>query len=77
LCDETLPRRVEEMLTALDMSVRYHGYEPAEIRAAMGTDKKRQSDRIRFVLLRAVGDPVLCDDVPDNEVLSVLESLRE
>jgi 3-dehydroquinate synthase len=77
LCDETLPHRVEEMLTALDMPVRYCDYKPADIRAAMGTDKKRQSDRIRFVLLRAVGDPVLCDDVPDNKVLSVLEALQK
>jgi 3-dehydroquinate synthase len=77
LCDETVPGKIEKILTALKMPVRYRDYQPADIRAAMGTDKKRQSDRIRFVLLQAVGDPVLCDDVPDSKVLSVLESLRE
>jgi 3-dehydroquinate synthase len=77
LCDESVPGKVEAILNALSMSTRYRDYQPADIRAAMGTDKKRQSDRIRFVLLRAIGDPVLCDDVPDSEVLSVLESLRE
>ena len=62
---------------ALDLPVRYHGYSAAALRAAMGTDKKRKSNRVRFVLLRDVGDPVLCDDVPDQKVLSVLNSLRE
>ena len=77
LCNPSLPFRVEQLLLALDLPVRYHGYSAAELRAAMGTDKKRKSNKVRFVLLRDVGDPVLCDDVPDKKVLSVLDSLRE
>ncbi len=77
LCDATLPFRVEQLLRALNMPVRYRKYSAAEIRAAMNTDKKRANGRVRFVLLRAAGDPVLCDDVPDSKVLSVLDSLRE
>jgi 3-dehydroquinate synthase len=77
LCDPSVPFRVEQLLRALDLPVRYHGYSAAALRAAMGTDKKRKSNKVRFVLLRDVGDPVLCDDVPDKKVLSVLDSLRE
>ncbi len=77
LCDFSLPFRVEQLLRALDMPVRYRDYTAAAIRAAMDTDKKRQGSRVRFVLLRGAGNPVLCDDVPDSKVLSVLDSLRE
>ncbi len=77
LCDMALPRKVEQMVKALDLPVRYRDYKPADIRAAMGTDKKRAGGKVRFVLLRAPGEPVLCDDVPDRKVLDVLESLRE
>jgi 3-dehydroquinate synthase len=77
LCDPSLPFRVEQLLKTLKLPTRYRGYSAAELRAAMGTDKKRQANRIRFVLLRAPGDPVLVSDVPDSKVLSVLDSLRE
>jgi 3-dehydroquinate synthase len=77
LCDSTLPFRVEQVLRALELPVRYKGYRPADIRAAMDTDKKRADGKVRFVLLRGIGDPVLCDNVPDAKILDVLESLRE
>lgn len=77
LCDSELPVRVEQMVQALGLPTRYQDYSSADFRAAMNTDKKRQGSRVRFVLLRAPGDPVLCDDIPDSEVLQVLDSLRE
>ncbi len=77
LCDFSLPFQVEQLLRALDLPVRYQVYGAAELRAAMETDKKRQGSHVRFVLLRGAGNPVLCDDVPDSKVLSVLDSLRE
>ncbi len=77
LCDPSLPFRVEQLLRAVNLPVRFQGYSAADIRAAMSTDKKRKSDRVRFVLLRDIGNPVVCDDVPDKKVLGVLDSLRE
>lgn len=77
LCDMALPFRVEQLLRALNLPVRYTEYSAGELRAFMNTDKKRQGGNVRFVLLRAAGDPVLCSDVPDVKVLSVLDSLRE
>ncbi|MCC7451857.1 MAG: 3-dehydroquinate synthase [Anaerolineae bacterium] len=76
LCAPELPAQVEQLLQTLNMPIRYTGYTPAEIRAAMGTDKKRQDNRVRFILLRAAGDPLLCDDVPDSEALAVIEAIR-
>jgi len=77
LCDSTLPFRVEQLLRALNLPVRYKDYKPADIRAAMNTDKKRADGKVRFVLLRGIGDPILCGDVPESKILDVLESLRE
>jgi shikimate kinase/3-dehydroquinate synthase len=77
LCDTTLPFRVEKLVRELNLPVRYRKYSAVDIRAAMDTDKKRANGKVRFVLLRAAGDPVLATDVPDSKVISVLESLRE
>ncbi len=77
LCNAELPYRVEQLLRSLDLPVRFQDYAPADLLAAMGTDKKRKDGQIRFVLLRAAGSPVLCNDVPNSKVISVLESLRE
>jgi len=77
LCAPELPAQVEQLLQTLNMPIRYTGYDPAAIRAAMGTDKKRQDNRVRFILLRVAGDPLLCDDVPDSEALAVIEAIRE
>jgi len=77
LCNMQLPMQVEQLVRAVGLPVRYCDYAAADIRAAMNTDKKRQSGKVRFVLLRAAGDPVVSADVPDAKVISVLESLRE
>jgi 3-dehydroquinate synthetase len=77
LCSPQLPYRVESLLRALNMPVRFGGLSSSDIRAAMNTDKKRQGSKVRFVLLRDVGDPLLVSDVPDSSILAVLESLRD
>jgi shikimate kinase/3-dehydroquinate synthase len=77
LCSAEVPYRVEQLLRALNLPVRFREYASADIRAAMDTDKKRKAGQVRFVLLRAIGDPVLVSDVPDSKIISVLDSLRE
>jgi 3-dehydroquinate synthetase len=40
----------------------------------MATDKKRRGRRLRFVLLRALGDAFVTDRVAEEDVLDVLDS---
>lgn len=76
LCSAALPDQVEQLVGAVGLPTRC-GFEPSDVRAAMRTDKKRQGEAMRFVLLREVGQPEIRDDVPSQAVLDVLESLRD
>jgi 3-dehydroquinate synthetase len=44
---------------------------------AMATDKKRVGSRLRFVLPRAIGDVALVDDVPPEDVIAVIDEMRQ
>lgn len=50
---------------------------PADVLAAMATDKKRHAGRLRFVLAHAPGDVRLVGNVPEADVLAALESSRD
>jgi 3-dehydroquinate synthetase len=76
LCEPTLVEQVRAVLLDVGLPVQLDGFDPELLYAAMGTDKKRQAGRLRFVLLRGVGQPVIADDVPKKRVLDVLDSLR-
>jgi len=42
----------------------------------MRRDKKRRGGRLRFVLMRDIGDPVVTDDIATADVVAVLDSLN-
>jgi len=75
LCPAELAGRVERILERLGLPTRYEGAGPDEVWRAMATDKKRRGGRLRFVLLRGVGDPVVTGGVDEQEVLAVLAEL--
>jgi shikimate kinase/3-dehydroquinate synthase len=77
LCDPGLAQRVEGVLADLGLPTRYRDHAPQQIWQAMATDKKRQGKRLRFILLRAVGDLLVTDQVRREDVLAVLETLWE
>ncbi|MFN8373717.1 MAG: 3-dehydroquinate synthase, partial [Anaerolineae bacterium] len=76
LCDAALTERVEQLLTHTGFHLRLDGMDIETIYAAMGTDKKRKNGKLRFILLKDIGQPVIKDDVPETLVMKVLDSLR-
>jgi 3-dehydroquinate synthase len=70
--------RVETLVGHIGLSAKV----PATIQAqtvleGMRHDKKRRHSRLRFVLLKDVGEPFISDDVDDSDVLEVLQGMRE
>jgi 3-dehydroquinate synthase len=75
-CLPELVERIEALLTRLDLPSRIPGLEPAALLRAMYSDKKKARDRLRFILLRDIGDVFISSDVPIAAVLAVLSDLQ-
>lgn len=74
---QDLADRVEAIVGHIGLSPHIPaGVEVAAIIEGMQSDKKRRGTRLRFVLLRDVGDPFVTDAVSMDEVTAVLEGLR-
>lgn len=76
LCRPGLPDRVERVLAQLGLPTLYQDQPPLQVWQAMATDKKRQGKKLRFILLRGIGDVFVTDQVARADVLAVLETLR-
>ena len=35
-------------------------------------DKKQSSNTYRFILLKNIGEPIICDDISKDDILSVI-----
>jgi len=44
---------------------------------AMGHDKKNVGSRIRYILLRGIGDAFLAEDVHPDAIVSLIDSYRK
>ncbi len=66
-----LATQVETALRRLGLPTDPPGYPPEDVYAAMRSDKKRKGGRLRFVLLRQIGDPFV-REVPEKDVMAVL-----
>lgn len=76
-CDAALQARLENLLERLYLPTRIpRNLQPDELLAAMGSDKKKLRGRLRFVLLRDVGDVFVTADVPSATVLQTLQELQ-
>jgi shikimate kinase/3-dehydroquinate synthase len=68
---------IESMLSHVGLSARLpHHTPPGSLVEAMRRDKKRRDGRLRFVLLRDIGDVIVTDDVSSDDLLAVLDSLN-
>jgi 3-dehydroquinate synthase len=63
-----LAARIKDVVARLGLATAVSGYDPVEIRAAMGHDKKRSGKNLRFVVPRAIGDVIVIDYPGDEEV---------
>lgn len=75
--EPSLADRIEAVLAAWGLPVRYSTFDADAIWEAMTHDKKRRGQSLRWVLPRAIGDVFVTDQVGQADVLSVLASLRE
>ncbi len=73
-CPPDAGRRIVALLRYLDLPTAVPDYDAEAVWAAMTSDKKKQGDRLRFVLPLKVGQVEIFDDVPREAVLAVLES---
>jgi shikimate kinase / 3-dehydroquinate synthase len=72
-----LADRVESLITRIGLATSLPVAMPVDaLVEAMHRDKKRQAGKLRFVLLRDVGDPVVTADVPSPKLVDVLDSLQ-
>lgn len=51
--------------------------DPLKISELCHSDKKIQNNRIQFILLKGMGNPVIVEDVTDEEILKSLEAINE
>ena len=76
-CPEELQERIEAVLMSAGLPTRIPGeLAPDQILMAMGSDKKKKAGKLRYVLLKNIGDVFVTDQVPEDVVLSTLAALR-
>ncbi len=73
-CDETLQGRIEAVLEKVNLPTRIPAHlDPELLYEVMHKDKKTAVGKVRFILIRDVGDVFLQGGVPDT---AVFESIR-
>jgi 3-dehydroquinate synthase len=75
LCDESLIGVVDTALAGVGLPRRLNGVNPEAIYAAMSTDKKWANGKSRFVLIKAIGEPTIMENVAKEAVIAVLSEL--
>jgi shikimate kinase/3-dehydroquinate synthase len=77
-CDPELESRIDRVLVKHQLPV----YIPTNLSAeaivqAMSSDKKKKGGKVRFILIRDVGDVFVSGDVEGSAVLETVESLKK
>ncbi len=74
LAEAGVSQTVDELLTALALPARLPAdLSPTVLRDRMRLDKKATTDHLRLILLKALGDAVIHNAVPDADLLAVIE----
>ncbi len=69
--------RQRKLLHAFALPIAPDAWPSGKLLETMRSDKKALAGKMRFVLPRRLGEAALFDDVPDTEVLQVLEEIRK
>jgi shikimate kinase/3-dehydroquinate synthase len=72
---DALRREVGELLAARELPQRLEGTTPAEVVALVYRDKKREGERVPFVLVEAPGEVTPGNDVTDESLLAAIEEI--
>jgi 3-dehydroquinate synthase len=75
LIDAGIIERQRLLLQTFGLPIAPKRWPVEELLAVMRVDKKAVAGRLRFVLPRRLGEVVLFDDVPEEDVRAVLETL--
>jgi 3-dehydroquinate synthase len=76
LIPPALTERQRSLLGRFGLPVAPEPWPTAELVAAMRNDKKALAGRLRFLLPRRMGEVALYEDVPEDDVVRVLEECR-
>ncbi|PLX94532.1 MAG: 3-dehydroquinate synthase [Desulfuromonas sp.] len=76
-CPGKVLERVESVLQSVNLPTRIPvELEPTALISAMSSDKKKKAGKLRYVLLKNIGEVFVTDQVPEAAVLETLHQLR-
>ena len=76
-CPADLQSKVEQLLIKVGLPIRIPATLPySELFQTMARDKKRRAGKLRFVLLRGVGQAFVSQDVHEDDALAILQSVQ-
>jgi 3-dehydroquinate synthase len=73
---ESLEPRIQRLYEAAGLPVTIPSFTADEWLDSMGHDKKNVGSRIRYILLREIGDAFIAEDVSDGDIRSLIESFQ-
>ena len=68
---------IEDTLKLYGLPVRISGYDPASVLAATKSDKKMSGKKIRFILLKEIGEAYIETSLEDEEILEGIRYVTE
>jgi len=76
-CPEELQERIEAVLKSAGLPTRIPAdLAPDKLLLAMRSDKKKKAGKLRYVLLKNIGDVFVADQVPEDAILNTLAELK-
>ena len=66
---------IRDMFVPFGLPISVEGIDPRQVTALTKSDKKKEGDKIKFVLLKKVGKAILDDTVTEDEILAAVEEI--